>query len=64
MVDKLYNRSDVNMVFVSPVSRSNQPFESRDTNADNDLINSLDKVNGTTQGKKHIYYSHKYNHIY
>jgi hypothetical protein len=51
MVDKLYDRSQVDKVFVSQMSYSDEPIASRDLQNEVDLVKELKGAEGTTQGK-------------
>lgn len=54
MVNRLRQRSLATKVFVSPASAANDPISSRDTPRQQDILDQLKEIDGTTQGKRHF----------
>lgn len=51
MVDRLYERSLVDEVFVSPCSKASDPMKARDSKVNQAILKKISRVRGTTQGK-------------
>ncbi|KAG1041456.1 hypothetical protein G6F43_012094 [Rhizopus delemar] len=51
MVDRLYERSLVDEVFVSPCSKASDPMKARDLKVNEAILKRISRVRGTTQGE-------------
>lgn len=54
MIENLRSRSFATRIFVSSSSRASTAFVERDLKVDQKIYQQLDKVDGTTQGKKSL----------